>query len=171
MGTGFVAGATVRLVDVTHNQVFDPFDPTRTTVVNANQIQIRPNLTAAAATWTVQVRTPTGQVSNVVTFTVTPGTVGSPTISSVSPNPVPGLDGQQPVTLTGTGFVAGSTVRLVDVTHNQVFDPFDPTRTTVVNATQIQIRPNLTAAAATWTVQVRSPSGQVSNVATFTVTE
>ena len=104
-----------------------------------------------------------------VTATFT-AAVGAPTISSVSPNPVPGLDGQQTVTLTGTGFVAGATVRLVDVTHNIPFDPFDPGRTTVVSATQIQIQPNLTATAATWSVQVRTPSGQVSNVVTFTVT-
>lgn len=90
-----------------------------------------------------------------------------PSVSRIAPNPVPGVDGLQPLTLTGAGFVAGSQVTLR--TGSQVY-VIQRDRTTIVSPTQIQIHVNLTRVAAQWSAEVTNPGGRVSNRVAFTVT-
>jgi hypothetical protein len=90
----------------------------------------------------------------------------APIITGITPNPVPGLNGDQTITIQGTSFVSGATVTLTSL--GQTF-PIPASRTTFVNSSQIQISANVTTTAASWTAQVTNPSLQASNVFTFTV--
>jgi hypothetical protein len=90
----------------------------------------------------------------------------APIITGITPNPVPGLNGDQTITIQGTSFVSGATVTLTSL--GQTF-PIPASRTTFVNSSQIQISANVTTTAASWTAQVTNPSEQASNVFTFTV--
>jgi hypothetical protein len=98
------------------------------------------------------------------TFNHTPPLVtgtgeASPSISSVSPNPVTGSDSPQPFTINGNNFVSGATVTLRDLRTGEIF-PNRPISS--FSSTQIVINPNFTTAAATWSVEVINP-GDVSS--------
>ena len=86
--------------------------------------------------------------------------MSTPAISSVSPNPVPGLNGNQTLTVTGSGFVSGAIVRLRDLTNGGTFDKTP----TSLSGTQLQISANFTAAAATWSAQVINLDGGTSGL-------
>ena len=79
---------------------------------------------------------------------------------------MPAAGGLQMLTVTGSGFVAGSQVTLR--TGGGAY-AIPPDRTTVVSATQIQVRVNLTRVAAAWTAEVTNPDGKVSGRAGFSV--
>ncbi len=88
-----------------------------------------------------------------------------PSITSVSPDPVPGADAIQSFTVYGSDFVSGCIVRLEDITYGDTFDK----STTFVNSGQVSLSANFTTAAATWTAQVINPDGGSSSPYTFTV--
>ena len=90
-----------------------------------------------------------------------------PTITSISPNPVPVIDGKQWVTINGTGFVFG--LQIILRTGNEVYT-IPITSAGWVNSTQVKIYPNFTAQSAQWTVQAVNPNGQQSNMFSFPVT-
>lgn len=92
-------------------------------------------------------------------------TASSPSITSVSPDPVPGANVSQSFTVYGSGFVSGCTVRLEDVTNGGVFDK----STTFINSGEVSLSANFTTAAATWTAQVVNLDGGSSSPFTFTV--
>jgi len=161
-GSGFVSGATVTLQSL---GVPYPIPANRTTFVSSTQIQILANVTTQAASWTAQVTNPDGSASNVFNFTVTAGAT-QPVISSISPNPVPGSNSQQTITINGSGFVPGATVTLQSL---GVPYPIPANRTTFVSSGQIQILANVSTQAASWTAQVTNPDGSASNVFNFTV--
>jgi hypothetical protein len=89
-----------------------------------------------------------------------------PSISSVSPNPVIGLNSPQPFTINGNNFVSGVTVTLRDLSTGEVF-PNRPIST--FTSTRIVINPNFTTTTATWTVEVINPGGASSGQFQFEV--
>ena len=163
-GSNFTSGATVTLRDLTHGQTFN----NRTiSSFSATQIVINPNFTNAAATWSVEVINPDGRSTGQFTFTVQATTVAvSPSITSVSPNPVSGSDNAQAFTINGSNFASGANVTLRDLTHGQLF----ANRTiSSFSSTRIVINPNFTNVSATWSVEVINPDGRSSGQFTFTV--
>jgi len=159
-GTGFQSGCTVRLIDITNGGTFDK-TPTSLT---ATQVQISANFTNATATWSAQVRNPDGGQSSAFQFQVQRQTT-NPTISSVSPNPVPGSNTAQTLTINGTGFQSGCTVRIKDISYGGTYDKTP----TSVSSTQVRISANFTNTTATWSAQVLNPDGGQSNVVNFQV--
>jgi hypothetical protein len=98
--------------------------------------------------------------------TATPTAPATPTITGISPNPVPGVNGDQTITINGSAFVSGATVTLTSL---GVSYPIPASRTTFVSSSQLKISANVTTTAASWTAQVENPGGKLSNVYTFTV--
>ena len=90
----------------------------------------------------------------------------TPTITSVSPNPVTGSNSAQPFYINGTNFQSGCTVTLRDLTAGQTF-----TNRTIVNqtSTQIQLSVNFTTAADNWSVEVINPGNASSGQFNFSV--
>ncbi len=136
-GTNFVSGATVRVGGTAATNV---------TFVSATQLTARtPAGTAGARD--VQVTNPNGQsATRTGGFTYT---ASAPALTSVSPTSGPTAGGTT-ITLTGTNFVSGATVRVGGTAATNV---------TFVSATQLTARtPAGTAGARD--VQVTNPDGQ-----------
>lgn len=90
----------------------------------------------------------------------------APTISGVSPNPVPAFNGQQAFTITGNNFDADCSVTLRQVSTGEVFlnrPKFSQT------ANQIVLKPNFTTTVSQWTVEVINPDGSSSGQFPFNV--
>jgi hypothetical protein len=152
-GTGFVAGASVRWNGVART----------TTFVNSGQLTaaIAGSDIATAGTRPVTVVNPGAIASNALTFTITTPPPAA-TLTSLSPsNKVAGLPAFT-LTVNGTGFVAGATVRWNGVART----------TTFVNSGQLTaaIAGSDIATAGTRPVTVVNPGAIASNALTFTIT-
>ena len=138
-GTNFVSGATVRVGGTAATNV---------AFVSATQLTARtPAGTAGARD--VQITNPNGQsVTRTGGFTYT-AAAAAPTLTSVSPTSGPTAGGTT-ITLTGTNFVSGATVRVGGTAATNV---------AFVSATQLTARtPAGTAGARD--VQITNPNGQ-----------
>ena len=92
--------------------------------------------------------------------------MGVPIVRGISPEIVPGIDGRQWITISGSGFAEG--VRVVLHTGNEFFNiPTD--RTQRVSDTEIRVFVNVTSAPAEWSAQVTNPGGLPSTPLVFQV--
>ncbi len=149
-GTGFLAGATVKLGGTAATGV---------TVVSSTSITATTAAHAAGAVSVVVTNTDTqsGTLTNGYTYT---GVNPAPTVSSI--NPTSGTTGGgTPVTITGTGFLAGATVSLGGAAATGV---------TVVSSTSITATTPAHAAGAVSVVVTNTDaqSGTLTNGYTYT---
>jgi hypothetical protein len=147
-GTGFTSGSTVTL-----RSPFQTYPNQPATSITSSQIVMQVNLGTTPAQWTVEV-IDHGVSSGQFAFQVVAPVV-TPTISSVSPNPVTGSNSAQAFTINGTGFTAQSTVTLRDKTTGEVFAN---RAIGSQSSSQLVINPNFTTAAHTWSVEVLNGS-------------
>ena len=105
-GTGFLPGATVQLQKSGQTSI----SGTSVSVVGPTQITFTFNLSGAATgTWNVVVTNTDTQFGTLTNgFTVTNP---APTVTSVAPSGGP-LSGGTSITITGTGFMSGATVKI-----------------------------------------------------------
>ena len=165
-GSNFQNGATLTFDPPTGSNL--PSTASRLTFISSSQISYQINNDNDVGTWLVRVNNPNGQSSNWASFSVTPSSA-APTISSLSPNPVPGSSTDQPVNIFGTGFVSGSGLK-VRVTFPGGQTDLQGSQVTFISSTQLRILITVGTSAANWTAQVINPNGQGSNVFPFTVT-
>jgi surface antigen len=141
-GSNFVSGATVNLVDQTNNKSY----PNRaTTFDSSKQLTLSATYGGSAATWSLTVVNPDKSTSSAATFSI----VG-PSITGVSPNPVPRTNGTQTITFKGSGFLSGSAVLIDDGTGPYAKTP------TVLSSGQLTISAYLTSAPASWKASIRN---------------
>ena len=140
-GTGFVSGATVRVGAAAATGV---------TLMSSTQLRAT-TPAGTAGTQSVQVTNPTGQsATSPGGFTYTSSTSPTPlAVTSVSPSSGP-VSGGTAITITGTGFVSGATVRVGGVAATGV---------TVVSATQLRATTPAGYVGAQ-NLQVTNPTGQ-----------
>jgi len=151
-GTGFVSGDAVLWKGVALTTTFVSATKLTAAVPAAN--------IAAAGSAAVTVKAPTTQTSAAATFTIT-APVAAPAITTISPTYcVPGAAAFT-LTVNGTGFVTGDVVLWKGVALTTTFG----SATKLVAA----IPAANVAAAGTAAITVKSPTAQVSNVATFTM--
>jgi hypothetical protein len=110
----------------------------------------------------VVVTNPSGQASTPVNLSVAPA--AAPVITGLSPNPMTGSTSAQGLVVTGTGFVAGSALK---VTVGGT--AYQGSQILSVSSTQLVINVLVGAGAQTLPVVVTVPSGQASNTANLTV--
>ena len=161
-GTNFVTGATVTYHDPQGNS----YPGHATTFISASQLT-DPAFNDAndGGTWTVTVVNPGSISSAAFSFTVSASNA-APTITSVSPSPLPGSNSAQALTINGTNFVAGATVTYHDPQGNS----YPGHATTFVSASRLTDAAfNDASDAGTWTVTVVNPGGNSSTVFNFTV--
>jgi Concanavalin A-like lectin/glucanases superfamily/Domain of unknown function (DUF1929)/IPT/TIG domain/Bacterial Ig domain len=146
-GTNFVSGATV---------AFGGTAATNVVVANSTTITATTPANAAGAV-TLTVTNPDGQSGNLTNgFTY----LAPPTVVSVSPN-TGSTGGGTAVTITGTNFTTGATVR---------FGTSVATNVTVVNATTITAStPAGSAGVVTVTVTINGQSGSLTNAFTYVI--
>jgi len=85
--------------------------------------------------------------------------VNAPAITGINPSPVPGLDGNQLVTISGTGFIVNATVNWEHVTGEDGMT----TLSSSGNSNTITASTNFGNQTASWQVQVVNPDGKQSN--------
>jgi glucose/arabinose dehydrogenase len=127
-GTGFVSGATVK---------FGAVAAVNVQVVNSTSLTATTPAQATAGAVNVTVTNPDNQSGTLVNgFTYTSPPPGPPTVSVVNPGSGP-TSGGTAVTISGTGFVSGATVKFgaVAATNVQVVNSTSLTATTPAQAT------------------------------------
>ena len=139
------------------------------TYLSANQIQMSITTTTSPDNWTVKVTNPDGQSSGVAPFTVVPPPPQSPSITSISPNPVTGSNTRQTITIYGNNFISKPTLTLTWT--GQVGYPVPAAQVIFISANQIQMSITTTTSPDNWTVKVTNPDGQFSSTTPFTVVE
>jgi hypothetical protein len=96
-------------------------------------------------------------------------TTQTPQITGVTPNPVPPMNGNQALTITGNNFQAGDTLTFVTPEGGTIQST--ASKLTVNSHTQITYLINNQNDSGTWAVTVNSPDGSKhSNSGSFTVT-
>ena len=158
-GSNFVSGATVTFHDPQGNAY-----PRSATFVSASQLSNQFDDANDSGTWTVSVTNPDSQTSGTFNFTVT-ATSSVPTVSGVSPSPVPSSNSNQTLLINGSNFVSGATVTFYDPQGNAY-----PRSASFVSASQLSNQFDDANDAGTWKVSVSNPNGQISAVFSFTVT-
>jgi hypothetical protein len=153
-GTNFVAGATV-LIGQGNGPVTGAIAATNVTVVSPTRITATTGGGAKAGTFSVYVTTSGGTSAqvNADLFTYVGPT---PTVTGVSPNSGP-IGGGTNITITGTGFVPGSTVA-IGQGNGPGFGAIAATHVTVTSSTQITATTGGGAKAGTFSVYVSTPS-------------
>lgn len=150
-GSGFASGSTLQWNG----------QPIPTTFVNSTQLtaNVPASLIANAGNASLTVLSPGGLFSNFLTFTVGSAT---PNISSLSPNSITVGSPAFTLTVTGTGFLSGSSIQWAG----------SGLATTYANATQLTatVPANLISFAGSVNVTVQNPtSGATSNAVQFLV--
>lgn len=141
-GSNFVSGATVNLYDQTNGV---PYPNRATTFNTSGQLTLFATYGGSAANWSVTVVNPNGSSSSSANFSV----IG-PSITGVSPNPVPRINGAQTITFFGSDFLSGAAVQIDDGTGPYAKTP------TVLSSGQLTISAYLTSAPATWKASIRN---------------
>ncbi|HEV3457826.1 MAG TPA: hypothetical protein VHG32_14780 [Thermoanaerobaculia bacterium] len=164
-GANFATGAVAWLTDLSDNGAATSVG---TSFVSQSMLLANFGFPAVSAVWSVQIVNPDGGKSNPYSIQVQPAAPGAgPTITSVSPNPVPGCNCSQTFNVYGSNFVAGANVTLRDLTANQTFSN---RQSNYFSAGQITLNPNFNNVSHTWSVEVISPDGQTSGQFQFQVT-
>ena len=149
-GTGFLGGATVQWNGLALS----------TTYLSSAQLtaSVPANLIAIQGTASVRVLNPGGATSSAVTFTITAPT---PNISGLSPNSTTAGGPAFTLTVSGSGFLIGSTVQWNGSALS----------TSYLSGNQLTaaISGTLIAAQGTATIMVANPAGAMSNSVSFTI--
>jgi len=154
-GTGFLSGATVTAI---HGGV-----TTSLPVTSLTTTQIRATITTgtAAQTWSITVANTAGPPSSAASLSVVAPPV-PPVVGSVTPNPLTGSNYSQVITINGSGFVAGSALKVVVGYSGGPATTISGGQIAFVNNTQVLALVNVGTVARTWTVQVINPNGLAS---------
>ncbi|HUA61147.1 MAG TPA: protease pro-enzyme activation domain-containing protein, partial [Verrucomicrobiae bacterium] len=156
-GSGFAAGSGLEVkVGST------VYQGSAVTFVSSSQLVASVNLGTTAQTLAVAVTVPSGKTTNSVNLTVTAPSP-APAITKLSPNPLTGSSSAQTLTITGSGFVSGSGLKVTvgSTAYSLV---------TFVSSTQLTVSVTVGTSAQTLAVTVTNPNGQASASANLTVT-
>ena len=161
-GGNFVSGDTLTF----HDKEGDTFANRVGTFVSSTEIDYQFNDASDAGNWTVQVNTADGTLhSGSLSFTVA-APEQTPSVSSVSPAPVPASNSPQAIKIFGGNFVSGDTLTFID----KEGDTFANRVGTFVSSTEIDYQFNDASDAGNWTVQVNTADGTLhSGSLSFTV--
>jgi len=153
-GTAFQSGASVKVGTTAFSGAAVKF-------VSGTQLTVSVT-EAAAGAFPVTVTNPGGATSNAVSLTVSAPVVAA-TIASVSPNPMTTSNAAQLLTVSGTGFQPGLTLKIggTNILSSQLAG---------FTATQLTVWIVTGTVAATYPVQVVNPGAAASNTVNFRVT-
>jgi hypothetical protein len=158
-GAGFAAGSglTVTVGSAVYQGSSIDF-------VNSSQLVVSVNVGSSAQTLPVQVTIPSGKKTNSANLTVTAPTL-TPAIATLSPNPMTGSNIAQTLTINGTGFAAGSGLK---VTIGGTV--YQGSQVIFVSGTQLTVSVTAGISAQAIPVQVTDPNGLASGAVTLIVT-
>jgi large repetitive protein len=151
-GTGFVPGATVQ-VSQAHGS--SAIAASNVTVVSSTRVTATTGGGAQAGLWNLTVTTAGGTSMQHAADDFT-YFVPVPTVTGVSPASGP-IGGGTPITITGTGFIAGASVDILQGGGSRT--PIAATGVTVVSPTEITATTGGGARAGTWNLEVTTSGG------------
>jgi len=166
---GTVAGVTMTINNQTVPVTFAGLEPGNVSSATAGYDEV-------VFTAPTGLPIPAGQASAAFPVVVTVGGVASPpvnlivappppSITSISPNPVPLSAGSQTLTFTGSGFQSGLTVA-VEGPNGAVTIP--ASSVTLISSTQFSISLTVGTVGGTWSIVVTDPTGAASDTFVFT---
>jgi len=158
-GAGFAAGSSLTVVVGSST-----YQGSSVSFVSSTQLVVSVNVGTSAQTLPVQVTIPGGKKTNSVNLTVT-AAGQAPAIATLSPNPMTGSTVAQTLTVNGSGFAAGSALK---VTVGGT--TYQGSQVIFVSSTQLTVSVTVGSSAQGLPVQVTDPSGLASNSMTLTVT-
>lgn len=165
-GSGFTASAAVVLRNLTdgggpHTEAPVSWSPT--------ELRVRANLTNTSAEWSAVV-VQGGAASDPMRFDVAAqgGATAAPTVTSVTPSPVPPRAIKQDVVVRGTGFSPSSRVYFTDVTFETPYPAIAASDTEYLSSTALRVRAGFGTYASEWTVEVET-AGRRSTPLSFSV--
>jgi Malectin domain/CARDB len=162
-GANFQSGCTVTFTDT---DGITYFDASKFTYNSSSKLTYELNNGSDVGTWTVRVNNPDGKNSGNYSFTVEAGELPTPSISSVSPDPMTAMSVNQTVTINGANFQSGCTVTFTDT---EGYAYFDPDKLTYNSSSKLTYQLNNGSDVGTWTVRVNNPDGKASANYSFTV--
>ena len=110
-GTGFQAASGWKVI-LSYPGTTLTLPASQFSVTSTTQILAQVNVGMTPRTWSVQVVNPAGVASNTVSLQVT-AAAPPPSISTLAPNPMSKSSAAQTLTVNGSGFQKGATVKLV----------------------------------------------------------
>ena len=157
-GANFVSGSglSVKVGTVTYQDSSVSF-------ISSSQLQVSVTVGSTTQSLAVQVTIPGGKSTNSLTLSVVPPT--APALTALSPNPMPGSSSAQTLTISGSGFVSGTGLK---VTVGSTV--YQGSQVTVVSSSQLTVSVAVGTAATNLSVQVTNPSGLVSSTLSLAVT-
>lgn len=163
-GSDFDGSATVKLYDPTGMPY--ALDASRVLGHNNTYITVNPNFGGSAGTWQAEVLNGSGEASNRYSFKVAAVTAVKPVIDRVVPDPISGSYSSQTITIIGSGFKSGASIRL----REPLFQVDSTKSATFVSSTELRLSAVFGTDQTTWTAQVINPDGAASeNIKSFTV--
>jgi hypothetical protein len=163
-GAGFANGPALKVLIGYAGGPTTTLTGTQIAYIGSTQILAAINVGVTARTWTVQVVNPNGLASASASLPV----VSPPAIASLTPNPLSRSTAAQTLTINGSGFQAGSGLRVL-LSAAGVSTIVQGTAIQSATSGQIKVTVNVGGTARTWTVQVLNPTGPASNAAALTV--
>jgi hypothetical protein len=126
---------------------------------------------AGTYSFDITVSTSTSNVTKTFTHVVNPASVvvvpAPPVLSGINPPSITGMDDQQTVVFTGSGFSDGARVELTDMTNGGTYEKIPVSINSA--GTEITISANFTSNPATWSARVIPLTGNPSGTITFSV--
>jgi hypothetical protein len=166
-GSGFVSGTGLRVVVGYAGGSPATLSGGQIAFIGSTQVLALINVGTTARTWTVQVINPNGLASNNASLQVV-APPPPPAIAALTPNPISRSTAAQTLTINGSGFQAGTGLRVV-LSYSGFSTTLQGTTIQSASTNQIKVAVNVGATARTWTVQVVNPNGTASNSAALTM--
>ena len=166
-GTNFVDQSAVVATWGINGGGEGPVAPSRVTYVSSTQLTVIAHVVGGVPdTGSFRVVNPEGTSSSPFPFTIVP----PPTITGLSPSPIPATSGLHTITLTGTNFVDKPTVIATWGIFGGGEGPVDPSRVTYVSSTQLTVIANIVGGLPdTGSFRVVNPDGLSSSPFPFTI--
>jgi uncharacterized protein YxjI len=163
-GSNFQSGVTLTFHDT--NGTAYPSVSSKLTFVSATEVTYELNDAIDSGTWTVYATNPGGLTSSTVNFNVAAAAL-TPSISSISPSPMPASNSDELITISGSNFQSGVTLTFHDT--NGTAYPSVSSKLTFVSATEVTYKLNDAIDSGTWTVYATNPGGLTSSTVNFNV--
>ena len=163
-GANFQDGCTVTFTDpggATH------FTASKLTYNSSGKLTYQLNNDNDAGTWKVKVNNPDGKSSSSYSFAVQAASLPAPTISGVSPSPVPASSVTQNITINGANFQRGCALTFYDAGNRPI--PGTSSKLTFNSSSMLTYQFNNAGDVGTWKVLVSNPDGKQSASYSFAI--
>ena len=144
--------------------------PEQWNYVNSNKIQLKLTTGIEAQKWQVYAKNSSDQKSNIISFDVVRPFIEDLAIKNISPNPVPGSDKRQAISIKGQGFNQQTVIELKwDKNSKHFSSRLSPNQFEFISANEIKLFITTGTQERKWKVIAKKPNSNTASVAAFMV--